>query len=63
MFTKIHLAFYDTLFEFYGMRIRYYLKKMKEDDADIRRLDRKIRKCVDKREDILEIMYALKGLI
>lgn len=63
MFTKIHLAFYDILFEFYGMRIRYYLKKMKEDDADIRRLDRKIRKCVDKREDILEIMYVLKGLI
>lgn len=63
MFTKIHLAFYDILFEFYGMRIKYYLKKMKEEDADIRRLDRKIRKCVDKREDILEIMYALKGLI
>lgn len=63
MFTKIHLAFYDILFEFYGMRIKYYLKKMKEENADIRRLDRKIRKCVDKREDILEIMYALKGLI
>lgn len=63
MFTKIHLAFYDILFEIYGMRIKYYIKKMKEDNADKRRLDRKIRKCVDKREDILEIMYALKGLI
>jgi hypothetical protein len=63
MFTKIHIAFYDILFEIYGMRIKHYLKKMKEDDADQRKLDRKIRKCVDKREDILEIMFTLKGLI
>lgn len=63
MFTKIHLAFYDILFEIYGKRIEYCIKKMKEDNADIRRWDRKARKCIDKREDILEIMAALKGLI
>ena len=62
MFTKIHLAFYDILFEFYGKRIEYYLKKMKEENADIRYWDRKARKCVEKREDLLDIMFTLKGL-
>lgn len=63
MFTKIHYAFYDILFEFYGLCIKRYLKKMKEDAKHSRRWKRKIEKCVNQREDILEIMFILKGLI
>lgn len=63
MFTKIHYAFYDILFEIYGLYMKRCLQKMKEDAAHSRKWKRKIDKCVDKREDILEIMFALKGLI
>lgn len=62
MFTKIHLAFYNVLFEIYGLLLVYYIQKMKDDETNIDHWDRKASKCIDKREDILEIMFALKGL-
>lgn len=54
MFTKIHLAFYDMLFELYGKLYKYYKAKGRTD---------KVKKCIEKREDILDIMFTLKGLI
>ena len=54
MFTKIHLAFYDILFELYGKLYKYYKSKGKKE---------KMVKCIEAREDILNIMFALKGLI
>ena len=54
MFTKIHLKIYDLLFELYGKL--YYYHKGKGNEA-------KMMKCIDKREDILNIMFILKGLI
>lgn len=62
MFRKIHLAFYDMLFEIYGKLCEYYLAKSKEDKEHDYRWRRKARKCVNKRDDILEIMFALRGL-
>ena len=53
MFTKVHLAFYNMLFEFYGKLYKYYKAKNRED---------KIKECINKREDILDIMFTLKGL-
>lgn len=53
MFTKIHLAFYDLLFELYGKLHKHYKSKGRED---------KIRKCIDQREELLDIMFTLKGL-
>lgn len=53
MFTKIHMAFYNMLFELYGKLYRYYKTKGKKD---------KMIKCIEKREDILDIMFTLKGL-
>lgn len=54
MFTKIHLAFYDMLFELYGKLYQYYKSHGRKDKAV---------KCIEKREDILDIMFTLKGLI
>lgn len=54
MFTKIHLAFYDILFELYGKLYKYYKSKGKKE---------KMVKCIETREDILNIMFTLKGLI
>lgn len=53
MFTKVHLAFYNMLFELYGKLYRYYKTKGKED---------KMKECVEKRDDILDIIFTLKGL-
>lgn len=53
MFTKIHLAFYDILFELYGKLYKYY--KAKGDKQ-------KMLKCVEERENILNIMFTLKGI-
>ena len=63
MFTKIHYKFYDILFELYGKRAERYAKLIREDVANRRHWERKYRKCIDRREDILEIMFILKGLI
>lgn len=62
MFTKIHLAFYNVLFDFYGKLIEYYIHKMEVDEANINHWDQKARRCIEKREDILDIMFTLKGL-
>lgn len=65
MFTKIHMAFYNLLFDFYGkLGLYYYHKSLEVDDELTKiRLKKKALKCLNKREDILEIMYILKGLI
>ena len=62
MFTKIHYAFYDMLFEFYGWLAERYSRKLKAGKGNRRRLERKLRIIVDDRDDILEIMFTLKGL-
>lgn len=64
MFTKIHLAFYNMLFNLYGKLGLYYHRKAKEvDDKIIKiRMEGKALRCIDKREDILDIMFTLKGL-
>lgn len=64
MFAKIHLAFYDALFKIYGkIGEFYYQRSLKVDnEADKIRLKRKAWECFDKREDILNIMFTLKGL-
>ena len=62
MFTKIHLAFYDMLFELYGKLAERYSKKLKEGKGNRRRLECKLRRVIDDRDDILEIMFTLKGL-
>lgn len=64
MFTKIHLAFYNALFEIYGwIGERYYRKSLEVDDEATKiRLKRRAWKCFDKREDILDIMFTMKGL-
>ena len=63
MFTKIHYAFYNVLFEIYGMLAKYYSRKVKEGTRNRRYWDRKLRRCLDDRDDMLEIMFVLKGLI
>lgn len=63
MFTKIHLKFYDILFEIYGKLCKFYLAKAKEDEAHWQKWEQKADKCIDKRSDILIIMYTMKGLI
>lgn len=62
MFAKIHLAFYNMLFDFYGKLAEHYSRKLKEGKGNHRRLERKLRICIDDREDILDIMFTLKGL-
>ena len=62
MFTKLHHVLYTLLFNFYGALALYYCKKLMEDDANSYRWERKYEKCVDIREDILDVMYTLKGL-
>ena len=62
MFTKIHYAFYNMLFELYGRLAKRYSRKMKEDEAHRRHWERKLRICIDDRDDILDIMLTLKGL-
>jgi hypothetical protein len=62
MFTKIHLAFYDILFEIYGKLCKYYLAKSKKDEARWQYWEEKADECIDKRSDILIIMCTLKGL-
>lgn len=53
MFTKIHYAFYNMLFELYGKLFKHYKAKHRVD---------KMKKCIEKRDDILDIMFTLKGL-
>lgn len=64
MFTKIHLAFYNMLFKFYGkLGERYYQKSLEvSDEASKIRWKKKAWECFDKREGILDIMFLLKGL-
>ena len=62
MFTKIHLAFYDMLFEILGKLAEHYTRKLKRGVVNRRRLERKLRRCIDDRDDILDIMFTLKGL-
>lgn len=62
MFTKIHYKFYDVLFELFGLLAKYYSRKMKEDEANRSRWERKYGRCIYAREDILDIMFTLKGL-
>lgn len=53
MFTKIRLALCDALFAFYGWLYRYGKAKDMPDVCEY---------CVEQREDILDIMFTLKGL-
>lgn len=64
MFTKVHLAFYNMLFEFYGKLGKYYYRKSLEVISEKSKIRWKKRawKCFDKRDDILDIMFTLKGL-
>lgn len=62
MFQKIHLAFYNMLFEIYGEFATYYAARLKEEWTDHEYYERKFIKCVKQRKDILRIMYVLKGL-
>ena len=64
MFTKIHLAFYDALFWLYGELGKHYYQKSLEVDGELSkiRLKQKAWKCFDKREDILDIVFVMKGL-
>lgn len=69
MFTKIHYTFYDLLFEYYGKLGKHYFKKAEEirkskiNELKALKYEQKAWKLIEKREDILTIMYALKGLI
>lgn len=63
MFTKIHLAFYSMLFELFGKLAKFYSRKVKENTTNRRYWDRKLRRCLDDRDDILDIMFTLKRLI
>jgi hypothetical protein len=63
MFTKIHLKIYDILFEIYGKLAKHYMAKAKTDEANWKKWEQKVDKCIDKRSDILIIMYTMKGLI
>lgn len=62
MFTKIHLAYYNLLFEILGKFAEHYSRRLKEGKGNLRRLERKLRICIDDRDDILDIMFTLKGL-
>jgi hypothetical protein len=64
MFTKIHLAFYNKLFDFYGkLGERYYQKSLMVNDETAKiRWKKRAWKCFEKREDILDIVFTLKGL-
>jgi hypothetical protein len=64
MFTKIRLTFYNILFEIYGLIGRYYYRKgiAAGDGARKDRLKKKAWDIFDKRQDILDIMFTLKGL-
>ena len=62
MFTKIHYAFYNMLFEIYGKLAKRYSMKLKESKGNRRYWERKLRRCIDDRDDILDIMFTLKGL-
>lgn len=53
MFTKIHLKFYSMLFELYGKLYCYHKSKNNKE---------KMMKCINKRSDILDIMFVLKGI-
>lgn len=69
MFNKIHYAFYQMLFKLYGRLGKYYWNKAKTEralnpDGDKwLKYEQKAWKYIDAREDILEIEFALKGLI
>lgn len=62
MFTKIHYAFYNMLFELYGKLAKFYSHKMRVDKVHWRYWERKLHRCIDDRDDILDIMFELKGL-
>ena len=62
MFTKIHYKFYDVLFELFGKLAMFYARKMQEGEGNRVCLKRKYDRCIYIREDILDIMFTLKGL-
>lgn len=62
MFTKIHYTFYNMLFELYGKWAKFCSLKMKEDEVHKDLWRRRLDRCIYEREDILEIMFTLKGL-
>lgn len=64
MFTKIHYAFYDMLFEAFGKLGEYFWQKSLAAGSEASRVrwERLAWKCFDYREDIFDIMFALKGL-
>lgn len=64
MFTKIHITFYDILFEIYGILGKHYYQKSLKVDNELSkiRLKQKAWRCFDRREDIFDIMFVLKGL-
>lgn len=62
MFTKIHLAYYDALFEIYGWFARFYSWKVKEDAAGREKYESKLHNCIERRDNILDIMQTLKGI-
>ena len=69
MFNKIHYAFYELMFELYGKLGKYYWNKaikekaLNPDGTKWLKFEQKAWRCIDAREDILEIEFALKGLI
>lgn len=64
MFTKIHYAFYDKLFDFYGILGEYYWQRSltAKNDTARARWEWRAWRCFDNREDIFNIMTTLKGL-
>jgi hypothetical protein len=64
MFTKIHYAFYDMLFEALGKLGEYFWQKSLTAKNELTkvRLEKRAWKCFDAREDIFDIMFVLKGL-
>lgn len=62
--TKIKIVFYNALFDFCGQLGQYYYHKSLEVEGEESkiRLKKKAWKCFDKREDILDILFAMKGL-
>jgi hypothetical protein len=69
MFNKIHYTFYEKMFEFYGKLAKHYWNKAMKEKAlnpgsdKWLKYEQKAWKYIDAREDILEIEFALKGLI
>jgi hypothetical protein len=69
MFNKIHLKFYDILFDICGKIGRRYWYKAKKERAlhpngtKWHKYERKAWKYIEARENILQIEFKLKSLI